>query len=115
MLVLSGLMCNRLDIVGQSRNTPVFAIESDSPCRFENAVFVARPVDHQPNVSWRIARSQPRSLSSLFLPFFLLKVRTLDKPNPLKATYTVIHMFVVLLLASVPSFILNLPVGVVAR
>lgn len=44
-----------------------------------------------------------------------LKVRTLDKPNPLKATYTVIHMFVVLLLASVPSFILNLPVGIVAR
>ncbi|CAM9628551.1 unnamed protein product [Ectocarpus sp. 6 AP-2014] len=43
------------------------------------------------------------------------QVRTLDKPNPLKATYTVIHMLVVLLLASVPSFILNLPVGVVAR
>lgn len=57
--------------------------------------------------------SQPRALvlhSRLFL-----KVRTLDKPNPLKATYTVIHMFVVLLLASVPSFILNLPVGIVAR
>ncbi|CAM9722364.1 unnamed protein product [Scytosiphon promiscuus] len=43
------------------------------------------------------------------------QVRTLDKPNPLKATYTVIHMFVVLLLASVPSFVLNLPVGIVAR
>lgn len=40
---------------------------------------------------------------------------TLARPNPLKATYTVIHMFVVLLLASVPSFILNLPVGIVAR
>lgn len=50
--------------------------------------------------------------------FFLcraLKVRTLESPNPLKATYTVVHMFLVLLLASVPSLILNLPVGIVAR
>lgn len=51
----------------------------------------------------------------MLVPVFPLKVRTLNKPNPLKATYTVIHMFVVLLLASVPSFILNLPVGIVAR
>ncbi|CAM9482234.1 unnamed protein product, partial [Laminaria digitata] len=43
------------------------------------------------------------------------QVRTLERPNPLKATYTVIHMFAVLILASVPSFILNLPVGIVAR
>lgn len=46
---------------------------------------------------------------------YCVKVRTLESPNPLKATYTVIHMFAVLLLASVPSFILNLPVGIVAR
>ncbi|CAM9495549.1 unnamed protein product, partial [Sphacelaria rigidula] len=43
------------------------------------------------------------------------QVRTLESPNPLKATYTVVHMFAVLLLASVPSLILNLPVGIVAR
>lgn len=43
------------------------------------------------------------------------KVRTLESPNPLRATYTVVHMFAVLILASVPSLILNLPVGVVAR
>lgn len=44
-----------------------------------------------------------------------VQVRTLESPNPLKATYTVVHMFAVLLLASVPSLILNLPVGIVAR
>lgn len=43
------------------------------------------------------------------------QVRTLESPNPLRATYTVVHMFAVLILASVPSLILNLPVGVVAR
>lgn len=43
------------------------------------------------------------------------QVRTLEKPNPLKATYTMVHMLAVLLLASVPSLILNLPVGIIAR
>lgn len=73
----------------------------------ENDVHEARQLNLVPG-------DPPRAISS-YLSIFLLKVRTLDRPKPLKATYTVIHMFVVLLLASVPSFILNLPVGVVAR
>jgi glycerol-3-phosphate O-acyltransferase/dihydroxyacetone phosphate acyltransferase len=43
------------------------------------------------------------------------QVPTLDQPDTLKDAYTVVHLFLVFILASVPSIILNAPVGLVAR
>jgi glycerol-3-phosphate O-acyltransferase / dihydroxyacetone phosphate acyltransferase len=43
------------------------------------------------------------------------QVPTLGSPNLLKATYTLLHLFLVALLAAIPSLILNAPVGLVAR
>eukprot|EP00611_Tribonema_gayanum_P009977 TRINITY_DN1988_c0_g1_i1.p2 TRINITY_DN1988_c0_g1~~TRINITY_DN1988_c0_g1_i1.p2 ORF type:complete len:692 (-),score=255.23 TRINITY_DN1988_c0_g1_i1:552-2627(-) len=43
------------------------------------------------------------------------QVPTLGQPDPLKATYTLLHLFLVALLAAIPSIVLNAPVGLVAR
>ena len=45
----------------------------------------------------------------------LIQVPTLVTTSPLKATYTVVHLCLVLMLAAIPSLILNAPVGLVAR
>jgi len=54
-----------------------------------------------------------RKLNELGLKDY--QVPTLAYPNPLRATYIVLHLFVAWSLAAFPSLILNAPVGIVAR